>query len=47
MANDRPNRNTVSKWNGALTTPIVQTTPSRYPDAYKAELSHFLDIVQG
>jgi len=47
MANDRPNKNTVSKWNGSLTTPIMQTTPSRYPDAYKAELSHFLDIVQG
>merc|ERR1711936_32722 len=47
VGNDRPNRNTVSKWNGSLTTPILQTTPSRYPEAYKAELDHFLDIVQG
>jgi len=47
MDNDRPNRNTIAKWGGSLATPIIQTTPSRYPDAYKAELNHFLDVVQG
>jgi len=47
VGNERPTSTVVHKWDGGVSCPPFQTTPSRYPQAYKEELGHFLDVVQG
>ena len=45
--NEQPNRAVHTSYTGRHTAPMLQSFMSRFAEAYKAELEHFIDVVQG
>ena len=45
--NEQPNRAVLTSYTGRHTAPMLQTFMSRFAEAYRVELEHFIDVVQG